>query len=123
MITGSVNGQFEIIVPLPFEDSAGQEHLIDTVLDSGFTGSVSLPNAIVNKLRLPFHSKGSAVLANGTIETFDIHAGTIVWDGATRSVLIPCIETKPLLGTALLPGFDLRARFVSGGVVEIERVP
>ena len=29
MITGTVNGQFEIVIQLPVRDSAGQEHEVE----------------------------------------------------------------------------------------------
>jgi predicted aspartyl protease len=65
MITGSVNARFEIVIKVHVEDSARQEHEVETVLDTGFTGSLTLPPSVIPNLNLPWRSRSSAVLANG----------------------------------------------------------
>jgi len=65
----------------------------------------------------------SAILANGNVEQFDIHVATVIWDGIPRPILVQAIDNIPLLGMALLVGYDLRIRVTVGGRVEIEAVP
>lgn len=43
MITGTVNGRLEIVIRLPVRDSAEQEQEVEAILDTGFTGSLTLP--------------------------------------------------------------------------------
>jgi clan AA aspartic protease len=123
MITGVVNSRHEILIRLPVRDSRGREQEVETILDTGFTGSLTLPTAVTAGLGLSWRSRSYAVLANGSIEPFDLYAATVIWDGTPRPILVQAIDAAPLLGMALLVGHDLRARVVDGGVVQIEVVP
>jgi clan AA aspartic protease len=123
MITGTVSGRHEMVIKLKVRDSAGQEHDVETILDTGFTGSLTLAPSLIASLGLPWRSRSSAILANGNVEQFDIYAATVIWDGMPRSILVPAIDSTPLLGMALLVGYDLRVRVIVGGSVEIEAVP
>ena len=44
-----------------------------------------------------------------------------MWDGAERSIQVLVTENKPLLGTALLDGYDVFIPFEDGGVITITR--
>lgn len=123
MITGMVNARYEMVIKVPVQNSSGQEQEVEAVLDSGFTGALTLPPSLIANLGLPWCSRSSAILANGNVEQFDLHTATIVWDGMARPILIQAIDNVPLLGMALLVGYDLRARVTVGGVVQIEAVP
>jgi len=122
MITGTVNRRHEVVIPLSVRDSAAQEHEIETILDTGFTGSLTLPPSLIEEMGLPWRSRSSAFLANGNVEEFDIHVATVIWDGTARPILVHAIENAPVLGMAMLVGHDLRVRVISGGNVEIEAV-
>jgi predicted aspartyl protease len=122
MITGTVNARHEILIRLPVRDTTGTDQDIGTILDTGFNGALTLPPALIASLGLAWRSRTTAVLANGSIEQFDLYAAT-VWDGVPRSILVQAIDTAPLLGMALLAGYDLRIRVAAGGSVEIEAIP
>ncbi len=123
MITGTVNARHEIQIRLPVRDTTGTEQDVETILDTGFNGALTLPPAMIASLGLSWRSRSNAILANGSIQQFDLYDATVVWDGVPRSVLVQAIDTAPLLGMALLVGYDLRARVAVGGSVEIERIP
>jgi clan AA aspartic protease len=120
MIIGTVNARREAIITLVIRNPAGEEQRIESILDTGLIGSLTLPPLLISSLGLPRRSRSSAILANGQIEEFNIHAGTIVWDGAPRPILIQAVDNVPLLGMALLANHDLRVRVATGGIVEIE---
>lgn len=120
MITGTVNSRLEILIDLPVLNSIGQAQ---DVLDTGFTGSLTLPPIIITSLGLPWRSQGQAVLGNGSVEQFDIYIAMVLWDGISRQILVQAIDTPPLIGMALLSGYDLRARVKAGGDVQIESIP
>ena len=122
MVTGTVNARYEMMIKLPVRNSTGQQQEIEAVLDSGFTGSLTLPPSLIASLGLPWRSRSSAILANGHVEQIDIHIGTIIWDGMPRPILIQALDNVPLLGMGLLVGYDLRARVTIGGLVKIEAV-
>jgi clan AA aspartic protease len=123
VISGTVNARHEIRIQVPVHDAAGQEQRVEAVLDTGFNGSLTLPSGLIANLRLPWRARGNAVLANGNVEQFDIYAATVVWDGTPRGILVQAIDTDPLLGMALLAGYELRARVTDGGSVQIEPIP
>jgi len=123
MITGTVNARHEIVIPVPVRDAMGQDQMVAPVLDTGFTGSLTVPPRVVASLGLTWRSQAQAVLANGTVEQFDIYSAIVVWDGVPRTILVQAIDTIPLLGMALLVGFDLRVRVRVGGRAEIQVIP
>lgn len=122
MITGLVNRVYEAVVTLSMLDSTGRPHDVETVLDTGFTGSLTLPSSLIESVNLRWRSRSGAILANGNVEECDNYAATAIWDGAERSILVQDLENVPLLGMAMLVGYDLRARVVVGGSVEIQAV-
>jgi clan AA aspartic protease len=123
VITGLVNARHEAEIKLTVQNARGQEHEIETVLDKGFTGSLTLPPSIIGILGLPWHSKSSAILANGNVENCDIHSAMIVWDGLQKPILVQAIDNIPLLGMALLVDYELTMRVQAGGPVTIQRIP
>ena len=123
MINGLVNARLEATVQLQIEDSAGQLHTIDTIIDTGFSSDLTLRSAEVAALGLSWSSQIDALLANGTIVTLDVYNAILWWDGYPILVRVRAVETDPLLGTGLLAGFELKVPFVAGGVLTIERIP
>ena len=123
MIHGSVNARNEIQIPLPIQDVTGYEQVIDAVLDTGFTGELTLPVSIIASLQLPWLAPGRVQFADGRVEWIDYHKVTVVWDGVDRQIRVQAIEGAPLIGMAMLTGYDLRVRVAVGGNVEIEAIP
>jgi clan AA aspartic protease len=123
MIIGTVNGRYEIVFKLPIRDSFGSEHQIEAVLDTGFTGSLTLPPSLIATLKLPWRTRTRAVLADGSVQQLDVYTAIVVWDGSARPVFVEAIDNVPLIGMKLLVGYDLRARVRIGGSAEIEAIP
>ena len=123
MITGTVNADREAILHLQVSGLPGQSQEIDAVVDTGFTGFLTLPLATIASLGLTRISRGRAILANGSEEVFDIYEAQIAWDGQTRTVEADAAEVEPLIGMSMLYGYELRVRVVDGGTVTIEAVP
>jgi predicted aspartyl protease len=68
-------------------------------------------------------TQSTAILADGSVQTFDVHVAAIHWNGQWQTILIQSIDADPLLGMALIAGHDLNARVIDGGRVEIEAIP
>ncbi|HEX3126587.1 MAG TPA: clan AA aspartic protease [Thermoanaerobaculia bacterium] len=117
-----MNSQREAIVRLVISSPAGQESHIEAVLDTGYTGSLTLPAAVVASLGLPFRGRGSALLGDGSESEFDIHEATIIWAGERRLAAIDVAETDPLLGIGLLLGNELMVQVMAGGAVAIRKL-
>jgi clan AA aspartic protease len=102
---------------------AGREQTLEAVVDTGFSGSLTLPPAVIARLGLLWRTRGSATLANGSVDQFDIYAATVLWDGAPRNILVEAADTDPLVGMRLLHRHDLRMQVIEGGTVTIEALP
>jgi len=122
MITGQVNGLYEAVIPIYLQDVEGAIHPLEAILDTGFNGTLTLPADLITTLRLPWRTRGSALLANGREEMFDIYAATVVWDGRPRPILVEAVESLPLVGMRLLADHDVRLRVQPGGMVQIVAV-
>ncbi len=120
MIYGVVNLRREATLPLVVSNSNEQRQVIDTVIDTGFDGFLSLPSEIIVRLGLPWRTSNTATLGDGSQTLFDFYTGTVIWDGQYRAIDIAESETEPLLGMALLYGYQLQVDTVEGGVVKIE---
>jgi clan AA aspartic protease len=120
MIYGAVNLRREATLPLVVGNSNGQRQLIDTVIDTGFDGFLSLPSGIIMRLGLPWTISNTATLGDGSEILFDFYTGTVIWDGQYRTIDIAESETEPLLGMAMLYGYRLQIDTVEGGLVKIE---
>ncbi len=107
MIHGVVSAYLEALIHLTVRGPGGQEHAIETVIDTGFDGALSLPPARIAALGLPWRRRGRALLADGRESLFDIYEATIVWDGTPRRIAVNAADTDPLLGMALLSGYEL----------------
>ena len=120
MIHGVVNFRYELTLPVVVGNSIEQREFVNTVIDTGFDGFLSLPAAIIARLDLPWRTSNIATLGDGSKTLFDFYTGTIIWDGQYRSIDIAESETEPLLGLALLRGYRLQVDNVEGGIVKIE---
>ena len=123
MIEGVVNASREAVVTVPVRGPSGQEREIQAVVDTGYSGMLTLPPSIVAELSLPLRSSGRAILANGTEDIFSIYDAALVWDGALRKVEADALGPTPLAGMALLDGYRLCLDVEEGGRVTIEAVP
>jgi len=122
MLVGAMNTQREAIVRLVVVGPGGQAREIEAVLDTGYTGSLTLPSAVVSDLHLPFRGRGSALLVDGGESEFDIHEATLVWAGERRLAAIDVAETEPLLGMGLLLGNELTVQVIAGGAVALQKL-
>ena len=119
MIEGTVNAAHEAIVTLPLQ-GPDRTREIDVVIDTGFTGFLTLPPALVAELELPRLSRGLAVLADDSRAFFDVHDVTVIWDGEPRAIEANAVGSMPMAGMSLLDGHDLHVEVKEGGRVVIE---
>ena len=112
----------EATIQVPIQAANTQEQQIEFILGMGFSGSLTLPQSIITALGLPFRSRGSAILADGSKTDFDKDAATIIWDGEQRRVLVEAADTDPLVGMGLPYGFNINIQAIDGGSVRIGRL-
>lgn len=122
MIHGVVNPNCEATIPLVIGNENRQTRVINAVIDTGYTGFLSLPSEIITALNLPWTGIDRGTLGDGSEVTFEVYAVTVIWNGQYRSIPVNEAETDPLVGMSLLYGYDLRIQTVEGGNVSIEAI-
>ena len=120
MIRGVVNASHEAVVPLSLQGPDGQVKDIEAVVDTGYSGFLTLPTTLVAELGLPFAYVGWAFLANDDEVAFDVHDATVIWDGQPRHIRADATGSTPLVGMLLLDSHDLNIEVVNGGRVVIQ---
>ena len=120
MIEGVVNASYEAVVALSLSSPDGAVQEIEAVIDTGYSGFLTLPPRLVAELGLPFVTSAQAILANGSEETFDVHSVTVLWDSRPVAVDAYASDTTPLVGMRLLDQCDLYVQVRHGGRVRIE---
>jgi clan AA aspartic protease len=119
VILGQVNPRTEAVIPVMARDIAGNLLKLDAVIDTGFSGYLTLPLATITMLQLPFLSSRVFSLGNNSQVNFDIYMATLLWNGQDRDIQILASEAHPLVGMSLLKGFRITIDAVDGGEVHI----
>ena len=110
----------EATIPLVVSNENRQTQLIDAVIDTGYTGFLSLPREIIVLLNLSWTGIDRGTLGDGSEATFEVYAAKVIWDGEYRNVPVNKAETDPLIGMSLLYGYDLQIQAIEGGRVTIK---
>jgi clan AA aspartic protease len=119
MMQGYVNENYEAMISVAVQNGSTLKSF-DAVIDTGFTGFLSLPIAIIMELGLEWSYRDRATLGDGSETVFDVYNAEILWNGQLREIEIDAAETEPLLGMALLRGYRLQVDTIEGGLVSIE---
>lgn len=102
MITGVVNANREATIRLVVIGPSGQQQEIEAIIDTGFTGFLTLPAVLIAALGLPWLCRQPGILADGSVDVFDVYTATVLWDGLPRTVEVEAADTEPLVGMSLL---------------------
>jgi clan AA aspartic protease len=119
MILGSVNANREAIIQIAVMSDSKQLKSVKAVIDTGYTGDLMLPKAIVDELELSFRGIQEAILGDGSIKMFGMYVGSVIWDGQIRRIEINASETESLIGMGLLEEYKLEIEGRYGGKVRI----
>jgi clan AA aspartic protease len=119
MIHGVVNQSCEAILPIVVKNDP-RTQLVDAVIDTGFSGFLTLPASTIESLDLIWKGRNIATLGDGTSCIFEVYIAVVIWDGQYHTIDINESETMPLIGMQLLRGYDLRIQAIEGGSVTIE---
>jgi len=117
---GTMSPQLEAVLRLRFRGPAGVAGAVDAVVDTGFSGFVTLPVAVIAGFGLPRLSGGQATLADGSMRRFDTFTAELEWGGVWRVVVVWALGDEPLVGMLLLADCELRMQVRDGGDVTVE---
>lgn len=119
---GYVHTSYEAVISVVVKHNSKLKS-INAVIDTGFTGFLSLPQSIIDELELPWSYSDFATLGDGSETLFDIHDASVIWDGQLREIEINSADTEPLLGMRMLRGYRLEMDTIQGGLVTIKALP
>jgi clan AA aspartic protease len=122
MMQGVVNNRGEATISLVVSNTNRQTQLINAVIDTGYTGFLSLPREIIVALNLSWTGIDRGTLGDGSEVIFQVYAASIIWDGQYQNIPVNEAETDPLVGMSLLYGYDLYIRTLEGGIVTIKAI-
>jgi len=118
MMQGYVNKNYEATILVVIRNNA-KLRSINAVIDTGFTGFLSLPNDIITELGLPWSYRDRGTLGDGSEVLFDIYDAVAIWDGKSQEIEVNSAETDPLIGMSMLRGYRLQVDTIEGGLVII----
>ena len=119
MISGVINAKIEAVIALEILIAQEQPQILEAILDTGYSGSLTLPRETAAAFGLSSVGDEQLTLADGTEILAAICPAWIMWDGLPRRIDVDVLETAPLVGMTLLKGYDLQARIVEGGPVTL----
>jgi clan AA aspartic protease len=122
MITGVIKRE-EARIRLKVKGRAGREQEVEAVIDTGYSGALTLPPVMIALLGLSWRSVERATLADGSVCVFQVYDGKLVWDGKVRKILVDEAGADPLIGMRLLRGHELKLQVRARGKVTIKRLP
>lgn len=120
MIRGIVDVYRQATIRLRVADSDGNWHELEAIIDTGYSGYLSLPASMISALSLTAVGSMVATVADGRRSTFDTYRTKIWWDDHSQDIEIDSAEVMPLVGMSLLAGHELRIRVAEGDSVTVE---
>lgn len=119
----------EAIVALSVQGDDGATENIDFIIDTGYTGEMTLPQEIIDRLNLRtaeydgYETAPTVMLADGAILTVEVYVTGVWWHDRLRVVEVDSIGSNPLIGMTLLQGSNLSIDAAPGGLVTITELP
>lgn len=108
-VDASGRALIEIVVSGPEQRST-----LSAWIDTGFTGGLALPAAVIGELSLPVDQEVETRLADGSTHRTMTYAAGVQWFGnLVRAEVVSTQVPTPLLGVQLLVGRELRVDYAS----------
>jgi clan AA aspartic protease len=95
----------------------------EAVIDTGYTGFLTLPPAMIVELGLRWKRVDRSTLADGSECLFDVYEAKVIWDNKERRIFVDEADTDPLVGMAMLKDYELKMQVRSRGKITISRLP
>lgn len=125
MIIGTVTGTMksrEARISFKIRGHRGREREIEAVIDSGYSGFLTLPLDLIYELGLRWRNFEHATLADGSGRFVPVYQATVVWDRKIRRIVVDQTDAEPLVGMGLLNGYELKMQVRPRGKVTIKRL-
>ena len=120
MIQGTVNASRLAMIDITFLSSEGIPNNYSAMIDTGFTGYLTLSPEIISQLGLTFFEQREFILATGNSISMNLYEVIVLWNGQEKIVLAVNADDDALVGMEMLEGFTLFIDAIEGGEVRIE---
>ena len=118
MITGKIRSGRSAIIEVEVI-GLNQRAKIEATLDTGFTDYLTLPEFLIDYLKLPQIGTRHTIIAHGGIVLLDLYLAKVVWHGKERDIEVLQTDKQPLVGMSLLRGSRVTLDVVTNGDVTI----
>lgn len=122
MLTGTVNSRLEAVLRVWIRSPEGPALETEAIIDTGFSGALSLPREMIARLGLLQEGRMRGILADGSEAFFPIYKAIIVWHDQPQVAYVSAVESDPLLGMGMLHGNEFAMQVVKGGEVVIREL-
>ena len=122
MMQGLITPDRQAAVELRVFGSGESSVSLQAVIDTGFSGYLTLPTQTVTALGLELQNETTVTLGDGTERALSQFSADLEWDGENRTVLVLAAEIAPVIGMALLYGYNVHLHVLDGGTVSIEKI-
>ena len=120
MITGKINANREAIIELEVIGSNQKREKVEAAIDTGFNGYLTLPNDLINYLKLQLAGSRHVTLGDGNVVVLDMYLTKVLWHGQEREVLTLQADSGPLISMSLLYGNRVMLDVIDNGDVTID---
>ena len=114
MMRGSVNDHLEPWIEISIQDRHRESNLVQAILDTGFNGFLTSQTAWLLDMDVECSGQARVTLADGNEIVSDLFIAMVLWDGQWITIDVEAADTDPLIGMALLRGYDVRLRVEPG---------
>lgn len=119
MLSGHVSDTLEATITLRIEGPVGGR-TVSAAVDTGFDGSLSLPQQVIVSLGLEYRDRTIAQLADGSLVSMSRYTAVVrLGDDQSRRVLVIESDGGPLIGMSLLLNSTLTVEIWPKGKVTI----
>ena len=120
MISGKVTTNREAVIELEVVGFIQRKEKIEAVIDTGFNGYLTLPNSLINRLKLQLAGNRRVTLGDGNVVVLDVYLAKVLWHEQEREVLVLQADGGSLVGMSLLYGNRVMLEVVDNGDVTID---
>ena len=114
-VTRNPGGGLEAWIAVSVMDAYGDLQQCEVIVDTGFTGWLTLPEADIRRLGLVRAGSRDSITASGNAESFDYYETWVSRHGQLHEIDVCQSIDQPLLGTGLLEGSRVAVDAWDGG--------
>ena len=118
MITGTIRNERIAIIEVEVI-GLNQRAKIEATLDTGFTDYLTLPEFLIDYLKLPRIGTRHTIIAHGRAVFLNLYLAKVIWHDKERDIEVLQTDKRPLVGMSLLRGSRVILDVVTNGDVTI----